>query len=348
MHAVTLQPGKPGSLALEPVPEPAARDGELRVRALAVGVCGTDRELIDGEYGAAPPGASRMILGHESLGVVLDAPPGSGFCPGERVVGIVRHPDPVPCPSCALGEWDMCRNGLYTERGIKQADGFCAEVWTTPPGFAVKVSPALGLAAVLLEPASILAKAWDQIDSIALRAAWRARRVLVTGAGPVGLLAALMAVQRGLEVHVFDRNDQGPKPALVAAAGAHHHTVFPRMAFDVAVECTGAPAVIRETVAASAPGGIVCLTGLGGARGKASFDIATLNEAMVLENRVVFGSVNANLRHYRAAADALAAADRGWLDALLTRKVPLARWGEAYEKRENDVKTVLVFDEAWQ
>ena len=344
MRAVTLQPGQPGSPALAELGEPAARDGELRVRALALGVCGTDRELVDGAYGEAPPGASRMVLGHESLGVVLEAPPQSGFAPGDAVVGIVRHPDPVPCASCALGEWDMCRNGLYTERGIKQADGFGAEVWTTSPAFAVPVSAELGLAAVLLEPASILAKAWDHIDSIALRSAWRPRRALVTGAGPVGLLAALMGVQRGLEVHVFDRNDHGPKPGLVEAVGARHHTVFPRMEFDVAVECTGAPAVIRGAVAASAPDGIVCLTGLGGGRGKASFDIATLNDAMVLENRVVFGSVNANLRHYRAAADALAAADRAWLDRLLTRKVPLARWGEAYEKREDDVKTVLVFD----
>jgi threonine dehydrogenase-like Zn-dependent dehydrogenase len=114
----------------------------------------------------------------------------------------------------------------------------------------------------------------------------------------------------------------------------------------VAIECTGVPAVIRDTLAHAAPDGIVCLTGLGGARGKAAFDIASLNDEMVLENRVVFGSVNANLRHYRAAADALAAADRAWLDALLTRKVPLERWREAYEKRPHDVKTVLVFGDA--
>jgi glucose 1-dehydrogenase len=342
MRAVTLQPQKAGSLRLEEVAE-SPSPGELRVQALALGVCGTDRELIDGKYGEAPVGRARLVLGHESLGRVLDAPPGSGFSTGDLVVGVVRHPDPVPCASCAAGEWDMCRNGLYTERGIKQADGFSAEVWATPPGLAVKVTEALGLAAVLVEPASVLAKAWDHIASIAARSAWRPRRALVTGAGPVGLLAALMGLQRGLEVHVFDRNDSGPKPGLVGRLGARHHTSFPRTEFDVVLECTGAPAVIGQAVAASAPSGIVCLTGLGGARGKAIFDIAALNEAMVLENRVVFGSVNANLRHYRAAADALAAADPSWLDALLTRKVPLARWREAYEKRADDVKTVLVF-----
>jgi threonine dehydrogenase-like Zn-dependent dehydrogenase len=345
MRAVTLRPRQPASLRLEEVPEPAG-EGELSVRALAVGVCGTDRELIEGSYGEAPPGRSRLILGHESLGRVLAAPPASGFSPGDLVVGVVRHPDPVPCESCAVGEWDMCRNGLYTERGIKQADGFCAEVWNTAPHFAVRVSPALGLAAVLLEPASILAKAWDHVESIAARSAWRPRRALVTGAGPVGLLAALMGLQRGLEVHVFDHNDSGPKPGLVASLGARYRTEFPREEFGVTVECTGVPSVIAQAVQASAPAGIVCLTGLAGSSRKAALDIGALNDAMVLENRVVYGSVNANLGHYRAAADALAAAERGWLDRLLTRKVPLARWSEAYEKRPHDVKTVLLFDEA--
>ena len=84
------------------------------------------------------------MLGHESLGEVIEAPPGSGFAAGDRVVGIVRRPDPVPCPACAAGEWDMCRNGRYTERGIKGLHGFGAERFRIEPEFAVKVDPALG------------------------------------------------------------------------------------------------------------------------------------------------------------------------------------------------------------
>lgn len=347
MRAVCIKPRAAGSLRLDEVGEPEPAPDAILVRALAVGVCGTDHELVAGVYGEAPAQRDRLVLGHESLGRVLAAPAASGFAAGDTVVGVVRQPDPVPCRSCAVGEWDMCRNGLYTERGIKQADGFCAELWTSEPGSTVKVSPALGLAAVLLEPASVLAKAWDHIDSIAARSAWRPRNALVTGAGPVGLLAALMGLQRGLDVHVFDRNREGPKPGLAGRLGAHYCSDFPDAQFDVIVDSTAAPPVIAQALGASARDAIVCLTGLGGKTGAASFDIATLNQAMVLENRVVFGSVNANLRHYRAAADALAAADRAWLDALLTRKVPLARWREAYEKRPHDVKTVLVFDEPW-
>ena len=345
MRAVTIEPGKAGSQRLDEIAEPRPEQGAILVRALAVGVCGTDRELIDGDYGEAPPGAKRLVLGHESLGRVMEAPADSGFRTGDIVVGIVRHPDPVPCVSCALGEWDMCRNGRYTERGIKHADGFAAEHWRNSPEFTIKVNPALGLAAVLLEPASILAKAWEHIERIGRRARWAPREVLVTGGGPVGLMAALMGVQRGLEVHVLDRNDVGPKPKLIRDLGATHHLKHPGIEFDIVIECTGAPKVIAQAVAGTAPGGIVCLTGLGGKAHVASFDIATLNQSMVLENRVVFGSVNANRRHYADAAWALARADRAWLTRVISRKVPLPDWHEAYEKHEHDVKTVLCFED---
>src|SRR3954468_2911659 len=176
MKAVALTPGKAGSLQLADLPEPSRESGSILVRSLALGVCGTDRELIDARYGEAPAGRGALVIGHESLGRVMEAPSGSGFAAGDLVVGVVRHPDPIPCPNCALGEWDMCRNGLYTERGIKQADGFCAERGRSSPGFTVKVSPVLGLAGVLLEPASILAKAWEHIERIGRRSRWSPRR----------------------------------------------------------------------------------------------------------------------------------------------------------------------------
>ena len=344
MRAITIAPREAGSQRLDDLPEPSPEQGSLLVRALAVGICGTDRELVDGVYGEACPGHERLVLGHESLGRVISAPADSDFAIGDIVVGVVRHPDPVPCPNCALGEWDMCRNGRYTERGIKQADGFGAERWRTEPGFAVKVTPVLGLAAVLLEPASVLAKAWEHIERIGRRSRWAPRRVLVTGAGPVGLMAALMGMQRSLDVHVMDHNKDGPKPDLVRRLGASYHTKFPAFEPDIVIESTGSPKVIVQAVTGSAPGSIVCLTGLGGSQHQASFDAATLNQSMVLENRVVFGTVNANLRHYRDAADALARADRSWLLSIITRRVPLERWQEAYEKRKGDVKTVLVFN----
>src|SRR5260221_715115 len=161
----------------------------------------------------------------------------------------------------------------------------------------------------------------------------------------VGLMEAVMGVQRGLEVQVMDRNESGPKPALVRELGASYHREYPAIEPDIVIESTGSAAVIVQAVSGSARGSIVCLTGLGGGQLGASFDVAKLNQSMVLENRVVFGTVNANLRHYLAAADALSHASRAWLDKLITRRVGLKNWHEAYEKRLGDVKTVLLFED---
>jgi glucose 1-dehydrogenase len=346
MRALTVQPGKAGSALLEQVPEPDPADGAVLVHTLAMGVCGTDAEIVAGLYGWAPPGHERLILGHESLGRVEQAPPDSGLAPGDRVVGIVRRPDPVPCIACAAGEWDMCRNGLYTERGIKQRDGYGAERFRIEPAYAVRVDPALGLAGVLLEPASVVAKAWEQIERIGRRTLWRPQTALVTGAGPIGLLAALLGVQRGLEVHVLDRITDGPKPSLVQQLGATYHggaLAGLDLVPDIVVECTGAPAVVLDALERSAPDGIVCLAGVSSGGRKLAIDLGLLNRTMVLENDVVFGTVNANRRHYEAAATALARADRDWLGRLVSRRVPLKRWAEALVRQPEDVKVVIDF-----
>ena len=143
MRALTVIPLQAGSAAVVDMPEPEPGPGELLVDGIALGVCGTDREIMDGDYGWAPPGAERLVLGHESLGRVREAPDGSDFAPGDLVVGVVRRPDPEPCPACARGEFDFCRNGRYTERGIKELHGYGSERWTVEADYAVKLDPSL-------------------------------------------------------------------------------------------------------------------------------------------------------------------------------------------------------------
>jgi len=239
----------------------------------------------------------------------------------------------------------MCRNGRYTERGIKERHGYAAERFRIEPEFAIKVDPRLGLCGVLLEPASIVAKAWDQIERIGARTrSWQPRTVMITGAGPIGLLAALLARQRECDVHVFDRAASGPKPELVRALGATYHLAsFEGLRPDLVIECTGATSVILDAMDHIAPDGLVCLAGVSSGGRKIEFDLGKLNRCMVLENTVLFGTVNANRRHYQAAAVALARADQGWLSRLITRRVPLARWPEALERRPSDIKVVLDF-----
>jgi threonine dehydrogenase-like Zn-dependent dehydrogenase len=347
VRALTVLPGTADSARLDDLPEPAPGADELLVAGSAVGVCGTDREIAAGAYGWAPPGRDRLVLGHESLGRVLEAPEGSSFSPGDLVVGIVRRPDPVPCAACAVGQWDMCRNGRYTEHGIKELDGFTAERYVLAADAAVAVPEVLGELAVLVEPASIVAKAWDHIERIGARAAWAPRRVLVTGAGPIGLLAALVAVQRGYDVHVLDLVAEGPKPALVRDLGATYHSGSAAEACggaDVVVECTGVGELVFEVLTCTAPAGIVCLTGVSSGGHLLRVDAGALNRELVLENDLVFGSVNANAAHYRAAVEALAGADARWLARLITRRVPLSEWRSALERRADDVKVVIALD----
>jgi threonine dehydrogenase-like Zn-dependent dehydrogenase len=346
VRAITILPGIANSANVQDVAEPPQSDGAVLAETIALGVCGTDHEIVAGNYGEAPEGQERFILGHESLGRVREAPADSGFAAGDHIVGIVRQPDPVPCPACATGEWDMCRNGLYTEHGIKKRNGFGAERFRIAPEFAVKVDSALGMLGVLLEPTSVVAKAWDHCDRVWRLKSAPSRKLLVTGAGPIGLLGALLGAQRGYEIHVYDRNIGGPKPKLVHDLGGVYHSgelhELASLAPDLVMECTGAPPVIASLISTIATDSVICLAGVG-APARREFDIGAFNRTMVLNNGTVFGTVNANRQHYAAAADALARADHGWLARLITRRVPLANFSEALRKQKGDIKVVIDF-----
>jgi threonine dehydrogenase-like Zn-dependent dehydrogenase len=345
MKALTVDPTRKHSAHLQDWTD--SLDGQNWVEAapLLIGVCGTDREIIEGLYGFAPPNEDRLVLGHECLARVLNAPTESDLAADDLIVPIVRRPDPVPCDPCAALEWDMCCNGLYTECGIKERHGFCRERFFIEPDYVVKVSSKLRHTGVLVEPASVVAKAWEHIGRIGARSVWNPKRLLVTGAGPVGLLAALMGVQRGLEVSVFDIVTEGPKPQLVEKLGAHYLTGSLKevcRTTDIAIECTGVTSVLMDVLQCNAPNGIVCLTGLSSGSRKQLFDVGQLNQNLVLENDVIFGSVNANRRHYEQAVEALEHADPAWLEGLITRTVALENWEEAILKRyPNDVKVVI-------
>ena len=346
MRALTTVPLSADTLAVSDLPDPVPADGDLLVDGIAIGVCGTDKEIARGDYGWAPPGQERLVLGHESLGRVREAPSGSDFAAGDLVVGVVRRPDPEPCGACAHGEFDMCRNGKYTERGIKEIHGYCSEQWTCEADYAVKLDPRLEEVGMLMEPTTVVAKAWEQVERIGARAWFEPQSVLVTGAGPIGQLAALLGAQRGLDVHVLDLVKDGPKPQLVKDLGATYHhedilTVADKVRPDIVIEATGVGPVIFGALAGTASYGIVVLTGVSSGGRELPVDAGALNRSIVLENDAVAGSVNANLRHYQQAADALAKADLDWLHRLVTRRVPLAQFADAFEPQDDDVKVAI-------
>ncbi|TDO46288.1 threonine dehydrogenase-like Zn-dependent dehydrogenase [Kribbella sp. VKM Ac-2527] len=342
MRAMTVVPGKADSAAVTEVAEPPESDGSVLVEGVLVGICGTDVEIVSGAFGRSAD-ATRMVLGHESLGRVIEGPAGSGLNPGDLVAGIVRRPDPVPCPACARGEFDFCRNGLYSERGINGVDGYGSERWRVDPYYAVPVPPELGRLGVLVEPASILTKAWDQVDQVGARSWYEPKHVLVTGAGPIGLLAALIAAQRGYAVHVLDRSDQGPKPALVRDLGGEFLTELAdlKAAPDVVIEATGVGQVVVACAELLPPAGVLCLTGISPSPDSIDVQMDALTRQLVIRNAALVGSVNAAKRHYADAVDVLLAADRSWLDRLITRTVPLADWPAGLVKEPDDIKVVV-------
>jgi threonine dehydrogenase-like Zn-dependent dehydrogenase len=344
MKAIAVTPGHPDTAGIIDLPEPPETDGSILLRTRLIGICGTDLEIAIDGYGTSPPGEDRLVLGHESLGEVIEAPADSGFAAGDHVVGVVRRPDPVPCPACAVDEWDMCRNGGYVERGIKEKNGYGSQRVRVDPRFAVKVDPALGELGVLVEPTSVVAKAWEQVERIGRRAWFEPKVVLITGAGPIGLLAAMLARQRGLETYVTARRREGLKPQLVEELGATYYTgplADLPAAPDVVIECTGVGKLAVDAVLRAAPMGIICLTGLSHGNAPTEARPGQMNNELVLGNKVAFGTVNAARRHYDQAAQALAMADHAWLSRLITRRLPAERWPDALQKGPDDIKVVI-------
>ena len=318
-------PARPGSTTS---PEPPVEDGPVLVEVMAVGVCGTDHEIVEGKYGWAPPGRERLILGHESLGRVVEAPGDSGLKPGRP--GRRDRPPPRPGP---LPELRGRRVGHVQERQVHRARDQGARrllLGALPDRAEVRREGRRRASAT--SASSWSRPAWwprpgSTSSGSASGPAWSPKRVLVTGAGPIGLLAALMGVQRGLEVHVLDRATDGPKPDLVRDLGATYHSRRARRGGRGGRRRPGMhrgrPARSSTSWPDSTPDKIICLTGVSSGGRTLEVDAGSINRSMVLGNGVVFGSVNANRRHYEAAAEALAKADRDWLGRLITRRVPL-------------------------
>jgi threonine dehydrogenase-like Zn-dependent dehydrogenase len=345
--AMTVSPGRPGSADVTDLDRPPGSGGIL-VQGLMAGVCGTDREIVEHGMGYPPHGSDRIVLGHESVGRVRQAPADSRFAPGDLVAGIVRRPEPDPCEACRAGEVDACLDGRYRSRGISGLDGYGATGWFLEPEFAVRLDPGLGERGVLIEPASVLAKAWEQIDRIAARSPRGEERVLILGAGPIGLLATLLSTRRGHETHVYDRAAAGIKPELVRTLGATYHQAgvsgleAVKAKPSIVIDCTGVPALALGAIEQAAPHMIVCLIGLPEAASAFdAVDPSALVRTLVRRNGVLFGTVNAGRRHFETASAALAATDRAWLDALITRRVPLSSWTDALRPRPDDVKVVV-------
>ena len=354
MRALTVIPMKSGTAEVREVPDPEPNDDEAVVDVIRVGLCGTDAEIDHGEYGVAPPGSDFLILGHESFGRVSRRARSAGteLLEDTPVVASVRRPD--GCPNCTHGEADMCLWGGYTERGIRGLHGFCAERYAERPEYLFPVPEEIADVAVLLEPLSISEKGWRHVTAAQRRmTVWQPKRAIVTGAGPVGILAAVLLRLRGLEVSVVDRSERPARRALLAKIGASYaatsvtpldEVAGPKGHTDVIVEATGSSQVAFAAMELIGPNGVLILTSVTG--GTRSLELPTdeINKRLVLSNAMVLGSVNANAADFRQGLVDLSAAERRWpgfLLSLITRRLPLEKAPEALRHDPAQIKQVV-------
>jgi threonine dehydrogenase-like Zn-dependent dehydrogenase len=339
LKAIAVIPGEKGSIHLTELPKPSVDDIKngrgVLVKILYCGVDGTDKEIIEAQYGSPPEGFDFLILGHESLGLVEAVGENvTELSPGDFVVATVRR----PCGNTiydSIGTYDMTTADVYYEHGINLLHGFLTEYYVEKPEYLVKIPRGLKEAAVLLEPTSIVEKGITQAFEIQRRLrVWDPKRAAVMGAGPIGLLAALIFRLKGIETYVFART---PPPYLnsdlVEEIGAHYVSTKKNPfrgavetigSFDIIFEATGFSPLVFEAMELLGKNGVLILSSVTGGDRRIEIPADKINLEFVLGNKVCFGTVNANREYFEQGVQDLSQAllqYHNWLPKLLTHSV---------------------------
>lgn len=357
MKAVVIRNGADGQhAAVAELPKPApSRPDDVLIRVLAVGLDGTDREIVQDRYGVLPEGAKEMVIGHELLGKVESAGPESGMQPGELVTALVRRPcGDASCTACRHGQQDYCQSGAYTERGIRGADGFLSEFVVERARYVLPLPAECAPYGVLVEPQSIVEKVCGQLAIIQQRVRWEPKTALITGSGPLGLLTAFTCRVMGLETHVWSLSGQDSVNAkLVRECGACYHEALPAgeavsppkpgqpftsgldelaaslgIRPDIIWECSGHTPLAFEAIKLLNANGVLAILGVTSGDRRMDVPIDLLNQEMVLKNKCVIGSVNASRADFESAIRRLKQIETmfpGLLGELTTDRLTMAQ-----------------------
>lgn len=317
MKAIAVHPAaRVTGFAAIPEPELSSRTS-IKIRILEVGVCATDREISRGVFGTPPEGYDFLVLGHESLGEVVEI--GADVTtvqPGDLVVAMVRRPCGVAgCFPCEARRQDFCGTGSYAERGIQHLHGFMTQYVVEEETQVVQVPAGLREFAVLTEPLTVAEKALQQVDAVQSRLPWHgSRTALVLGAGPVGLLGAMALRVRGYRTVVFSREAAtGTKAEICASAGIEHisagdvgdnaEVAAALGNIDLVYEAAGSSALAFDMLRYLGTNGVFVLAGAAGHAGAIPVDADRIMWNMVLKNQALVGTVNAGRQ---AFVDAIA------------------------------------------
>lgn len=356
MKALAVTPLQKDSVRLVDTPDPKPEQGQVLVRTLRVGICGTDYEINDGLYGAHPKSDDFLIIGHESFGQVEAVGPGvTGFQKGDYVVASVRRPCSHEwCKPCRNNQNDMCISGDFVERGINRHHGYCAQYYAEEARWLTKIPPEAREVGVLMEPMSVVEKAIHQTYKIQERLAWANECAVVLGGGTIGLLATLLLRLRGVETYVYDRSSADSyKARVIGEMGAQHvdasqvplESLAKRLKrIDFILEATGFAPLAFDAAKRLSLNGVLCLTGISGGSRSMPIDVNKMNLDLVLGNRLIFGSVNANLSDFRSGAQHLGEIVKKWpglLEKLITRRLPLKDFRHAFDGEKGHIKVVV-------
>jgi threonine dehydrogenase-like Zn-dependent dehydrogenase len=351
MRALTVTPGVKNSIRLDEIDPPTPSSSQALLKVKEIGICGTDLDINQGFYGEAPPGSNYLVTGHESLAIVEKIPGRvKGISKGDLVVPTVRRPD--SCMNCLNGESDMCLTGNYREHGIKGLHGFGSEFAVSDVEFLVKVPSKLADVAVLLEPMSVAEKGVYQAFKIQERMLWKPKRVLILGAGPIGLLTTYLLRLKDLEVVVTaTRAKDSAKARLAQRAGALYVNTMEQplqslRKFDLIMEETGSAQVAMQATSMLNTNGIMCFLGIYSST-TAPEDIGEFYKDVVLGNKTFFGSVNANINYFRMGLKDFVDIEKrfnGILQDTISARIPPEEFQKAYIQNKDNIKTVIRFN----
>lgn len=364
MRAIAVHPLQADSAHLREIPRPSLDeipDGRgVLVDVIRVGVDGTDREIAEGQFGEAPPGADFLVIGHESLGRVREvgARVDGSLVRGSLVVATVRRPGESMLDR--IGMQDMSPDDTYLEHGINRLHGFLTEAYVDDERFLVPIPEALEPVAVLLEPLSIAEKGIRQAFEIQRRVKlWQPRRAAVMGAGSIGLLTTLAMRLRELEVTVYSRREPPYRNSeLAEALGARYVWTgamdLAQLAqrygpFDLMFDATGSSPLALSAAQALAKNGVLVLASVTSGDATAELPTDLLNQRIVLGNQVIVGTVNAHRDDFVAGVEDLLRAEAthpGWLGSLLTTRIDgLTGYAEMLDRLEHDHEAIKVYVE---
>ena len=368
MKAVAVVPGqKELRMVDHPLPQ-VSNDKEIKVKTLDVGICGTDREICTFVYGEPPQGDDHLVLGHESLGRVVEVGDAvSRFKVGDLVVPSVRRPCADPrCKPCCNDKQDYCINEQFTERGIKQVHGFMTEFYVDDEKYFTYVPDDLRDLAVMAEPLTIAEKGLAQAYAVQKRLPWactdegqppgKGLRAVVLGAGPIGILGAMKCVIEGFDTYVYSRSKSpNPKAELVEQIGAKYfskYDISPQELaeevgnIDLIYEAVGGSEFAFDVLQVLGTNGVFVFTGIPAPETRLEIDSDILMRRIVLENLAIVGTVNADRKAFEDAIADLGEFKKRWPETIkkvISGRYDISDHQELLVGKSKGIKNVITF-----